>query len=159
MKKTAMVILFILTATLLFSRPYLYVAHNKYKKISVIDTAVNEVIRDVKLGVTAKDLKLDPKNKYLYFCSFDYNSLHRLKTKNLAVDDDYVSVGYGPVALDITPDGKKAYVANYKSKNVSVVDLASMEIIADPITVPGAPKAIIVTDDNKKVLEIFVYDC
>jgi len=134
----------------LCASPYLFISHNQYKKISIFDTAINRVVNEVELGFTARGMRLSPDEKYLYFVSPETNGLYRMKTKNFMVEDDFVSVGYAPVALDITRDGTKAYVINSKSYNVSVVDIEKMEPVGDPITLGGVPKAIVIRDDDKK---------
>jgi YVTN family beta-propeller protein len=60
-----------------------------------------------------------------------------------------VSVGNKPWYAAITPDGRKAYIANELSNNVTVVDLATMQVKAT-IAVGGAPKGIAITLDSKK---------
>jgi len=150
MRKIMIGFVAVIFAMPLFARPYLYVSHDKIKQLTVIDTAVNEVIRDIPLKIMPKDIKLDPENKFLYILSYDYNGLYRIHTKNLAFDRNYVSVGYAPVTMAISPDGKKMFVANSKSGNISVVALPGMDVGQNPIDLPGAPRSVLITDDNEK---------
>jgi YVTN family beta-propeller protein len=60
-----------------------------------------------------------------------------------------VLVGNKPWFAAITPDGKKAYIANELSNNVSVVSLSTMQEIKK-IAVGGAPEGIAITLDSKK---------
>lgn len=144
---TAFMALFVLPV---FSRPYLYVAHDNLKKLTVIDTAANEIIRDITLKITPRDIKLDPQNKYLYILSYDYNALYRIKTGSLGFDRKYVSVGYRPVSIAMMADGKKLFVANSGDASLSVVTLPGMDV-AGEIELPANPVSVIATDDNKKV--------
>jgi YVTN family beta-propeller protein len=151
MKKLIIVVTAMFFASAAFAaRTYLYVSHNQAKKISVIDTATNQLMNEIKLPCFPKDMELSPDDQYLYFTGFDTNALYRIKTKNLSLDQDFVSVGFGPVTLGIRPDGKTAYVANSKSKNISIVDLDAFDAKADPVELPGAPKAIAISPDGRR---------
>jgi YVTN family beta-propeller protein len=151
MKKIIVIIAVLFLASSLFAaRANLYVSNGQLKNISVIDTSTNEVMNTIKVPCSPRGMKLSPDDVYLYFVGADTNALYRIKTKNLTVDSDFISVGYGPIAVAIRPDGQKAYVANFKSKNISVVNLASFEVTEDPVELPDSPKAIVVTDDGRK---------
>jgi YVTN family beta-propeller protein len=150
MKKTIIALILACFAAVLCAAPNLYVGHEKLKKITVIDTAVNEVTGEIPLKVSVSALKLDADDKFLYFTSRDTNALYRIRTKNLTVDSDYVSVGYGPCGIAVRNDGKAVYVINAKSNNVSIINPETMEAIGDPVQLPASPKAIIVTDDDRK---------
>ena len=130
--------------------PNLYVSHDKLKKITVIDTAVNEVLSEIPLKMSVVDIKLDSDEKYLYFISAETNSLYRIRCKNLTVDPDFVSVGYGPTGLAVRNDNKAVYVINGKSNNVTMINTEPFESAGDPISLPGSPKAIVITDDDRK---------
>ena len=150
MKKISITLIAVLYAAVLFGAPNLYVSHEKLKKITVIDTAVNEVLSEIPLKMSVVDIKLDPEEKYLYFISADTNSLYKIRCKNLTLDPDFVSVGYGPTGLAVKNDNKVVYVINGKSNNITLIDTATFEAIGDPISLPGSPKAIVITDDDKK---------
>ena len=150
MKKISVIITAIVfLAPVLFAGTPLYVAHNKLNKLTVIDTAVNSVVEDIPLQVDVKDMMLDPSNKFLYFVSHDYNALYRLNTRAGRLDSKYTRVGYGPVSVAISPDGKKLYTANSKSMSISVVGLPSVEA-KKTIDLPAAPKIIAITGDGRK---------
>lgn len=152
MKKTIIAVIALFFSTQVFAaKSYLYVSNNKQKKISVINTAVNQVMAEIKLPCLPKDMELSPDDAYLYFTGFDTNALYRIKTKNLTLDQDFVSVGMGPLTLVISPDGKKAYVANSKSKNISIVDLGTLDSAEDPVQLAESPRAMIISNDGKKI--------
>ena len=57
----------------------------------------------------------------------------------------------GPSAVAITPDGKRAYVANYAEDSVSVIDLATNQVIGAPILVGIHPHALAIVPDQPPV--------
>ncbi|HDQ25538.1 MAG TPA: hypothetical protein ENN43_02190 [bacterium] len=151
MKKTF--ILFILAAVLssvCFARPFLFVSHDRHMKLTVINTANNEVAREIPLDFYPKDIKLTPDEQFLYIAGYDTNALYRLRTRNFTIDSDFISVGSSPVSLAITPDSKKIYVINSRSKNVTIVDLPDFNVSTDPVPLPAAPVNIVITNDGKK---------
>ncbi len=150
MKKIFAILAFFGFAAGLFAAPNLYVGYDKAKKITVIDSAVNEATGDIVLKTAVSDMKLDPDDRYLYYTSREANALYRIKTKNLTVDADFTSTGYAPVGIAIKNDNKAIYVINSKSNNISVIDPQTMESIGDPITLPASPRAIVITDDDRK---------
>jgi YVTN family beta-propeller protein len=151
MKRTVILLIALLSASAVFAaRANLYVSNNSLKKISVIDTATNEVMNEIKVPCSPKGMKLSPDDQFLYFTGYDTNALYRIRTKNMTVDQDFISVGYAPLGIAVRPDGKKLYVINYKSKNISIVSLPEFEVKDDPVELSAEPKAIIVTDDGRK---------
>jgi YVTN family beta-propeller protein len=59
-----------------------------------------------------------------------------------------ISVGAGPVAIALTPDGSRAYVANSGSNTVSVITTANNTVTGSPIPVGFTPVAIAITPDG-----------
>ena len=62
-----------------------------------------------------------------------------------------LTVGTGPVAVAVTPDGAYAFVANAGDDTVSVIDAEGLELVGPPIPVGRNPRAIAVTPDNTRV--------
>jgi YVTN family beta-propeller protein len=62
-----------------------------------------------------------------------------------------IPVGSGPFAVAITPDGKRAYVANSAEESVSVIDLATNQVIGAPIPVGSHPHAVAIVPDQPPV--------
>lgn len=149
MKKIFVVVVLLSFASSMFGAPNLYVSHEKLKKITVIDTAVNEILGEIPLKMSVVDIKLDPEEKYLYYISADTNALYRIRCKNLTPDADFVNVGYGPTGLAVRNDNKAVYVINGKSENITMVDTTTFEA-AEPIKLPGSPRTIVITDDDRK---------
>lgn len=142
-------VLFLIIANV-YPGNYLYVSYYQSKKISVIDTAANDIFKEIKLPCQPGRMQLSPDDKYLYFTGYDTNAVYRIKTKNLTLDTDFVSVGSAPVAIAISYDNKKIYVANEKSRNISVVDISDFSLSYESVRLSAAPKSIILSEDNKK---------
>ncbi len=148
--KKILILFFLLFPFIIFSRPNLYIAYDGEPKISILDTAINKIIQDIRLKFTVNDLKLDYDDRYLYFVSAETNSLYRMQTKNFVIDTDFVNVGASPCAIAISKDNKKVYIVNQGSKNIVVVKIPQMELSEEIINIAYIPKNIIITDDNKR---------
>src|SRR5204863_256315 len=66
-----------------------------------------------------------------------------------------ISVGNGPQAIAITPDGTKAYVANHGSNTVTPITLAT-NTAGTAITVGTSPDGIAITPDQAPVASFTV---
>ncbi|MBP7792024.1 MAG: carboxypeptidase regulatory-like domain-containing protein [Candidatus Goldbacteria bacterium] len=150
MKRILCVFILFLISLNVYSANYLYVSYNQSKKISVIDTSASEVFKEIILPCTARRMQLSPDNKYLYFTGYDTNAVYRITTKNLTLDNDFVSVGTAPVAIAVSSDNNRIYVANERSKNISIINAADFNLLEEPIQLPAAPKAIVLSEDDKK---------
>jgi YVTN family beta-propeller protein len=60
-----------------------------------------------------------------------------------------ITVGNSPSGLAITPDGKRAYVANNADGTVSVITTAT-GAVSPPITVGKGPGSVAITPDGKR---------
>lgn len=67
-----------------------------------------------------------------------------------------IPVGVGPHRLAVSPDGKYVYVANFSSKDVSVIATSSNKVIAT-ISLNGTPWAMDLLGDGTR-LYIPVYN-
>lgn len=148
--KKFFVFIFLLFPVLAFSRPNLYIAYDGDRKISILDTAINKVIQEIRLKFSVNDIKLDYDDKYLYFISGETNSLYRMQTKNFVIDTDFVNVGASPCAIAVSKDNKKIYIVNQGSKNIVIVKIPEMELTEEIINIVQIPKNIIIADDNKR---------
>jgi YVTN family beta-propeller protein len=75
-------------------------------------------------------MAVTPDNKTLVVCSRLNNALYSYSLPDLKVTGTAFLGGKGAGWVTLTPDGKKAYVANPVTDDVSVVDVASMKEIA-----------------------------
>jgi YVTN family beta-propeller protein len=86
------------------------------------------------------------------------NTLTVIDTRTLEVVETY-AVGVEPLAMAITPDGKKVYVANagtgtetfelIPSNSVSIVDTETKEV--KTIEIGNSPTHMVMTPDGRKV--------
>src|SRR5438093_7896775 len=75
-------------------------------------------------------MAVTPDQKTLVVCSRLNNALYTYSLPDLKVTGTVFLGGKGAAWVTLTPDGKKAYVANPVTDDVSVVDRASMKEIA-----------------------------
>jgi YVTN family beta-propeller protein len=61
-----------------------------------------------------------------------------------------VAVGSGPEAVAVSPDGRRAYVANMGSDSVSVIDTRAAATIGTPIAVGDEPDGVAVSPDGTR---------
>jgi len=71
-----------------------------------------------------------------------------IKVDHLLKLPDGHTVGDGPIAIAITPDGKTAYTANYEAWTVTPIDVAT-GARGTPIRVGQNPNSIAITPDGK----------
>ncbi len=148
--KKLIILLFLSLPAFLFSSPYLFISHNQFNKISIMDTANNTIVTEVTGNANIKGMKLSPDGKYLYFASSDNNSIYRMKTSDFSVAKDFVNVGYSPVQLAIKNDNSGIIVSNSKSNNISFISLPDFKIDGEPLDVGGSPRAIVLSEENGK---------
>jgi YVTN family beta-propeller protein len=86
---------------------------------------------------------------YAYIANQGDNTVSVIDTANDAVTAT-IPVGNGPLAVAISPDGKKAYVANYQSDTISVIDTAT-NTVTSTVTVGDNPYGIAVSPDGTRL--------
>ena len=88
-----------------------------------------------------------------------YTKLLRFNTKvgfPASLKTAVITVGGGPEGVAISPDGRKAYVANKVDSTVSVINTATDQVITtanldpDPFAIVPV-QAIVVSPDNRRV--------
>ncbi|MGW3152414.1 beta-propeller fold lactonase family protein [Streptomyces sp. NPDC001177] len=79
----------------------------------------------------------------------DDNNVSVIDTSTDTVVGTPITVGAGPIAIAMLPNGTKAYVSNELSNNVSVIDTADRTVTAT-IGVGVHPRGIAVTPDGTK---------
>ena len=98
--------------------------------VDVIDTASLQRVKTLPTHGTIHNAYVTPDQKTLVVCSRLNNALYSYSLPDLKVTGTVFLGGKGAAWVTLTPDGKKAYVANPVTDDVSVVDLASMKEIA-----------------------------
>ena len=66
------------------------------------------------------------------------------------VVQEAIKVGNGPQGAAVSPDGRRAYVANTHSNAVSVIDNATSRVIAT-ISLPAPPQYVAITPNGQRV--------
>ncbi|MDQ1248452.1 MAG: hypothetical protein QG597_2824 [Actinomycetota bacterium] len=124
-----------------------YAGGNKF--VHWMDATATREISSFQLGNGwIRDMALTSDGKTLYVTSDD-NVLYAASTSPAKLLWS-VGVGSGPMGLALTPDGKRAYVANSQSGTVSVVDLVSRAVIAS-VPVGEVPWDVTVNPSGSRV--------
>jgi YVTN family beta-propeller protein len=77
------------------------------------------------------------------------NSVSVLETQTNQILGTPITVGNGPTAVAITPNGRFAYILNYDSNSVSVIDVQTNQVVGSPIMVGTYPVAIAITPNGR----------
>ncbi|MBX9704837.1 MAG: YncE family protein [Gammaproteobacteria bacterium] len=141
----------------------LYVAHEN--GISVINTATDEVERNISIDGANIDIAITPDGKTLYVThGADSDNISIIDTGTFDVTP--LAVGAVPLGVAISPDGTKAYVANYGDNTVSVIDTSNYSVESIPINnvgqsaiagiaiAPDGSKAFVVTDIGVAIIDL-----
>ena len=83
---------------------------------------------------------------YAYVANYSSGTVSVIDTLTNAVVHT-VSVGSGPRAVAITPNGSAAYVANYSSGTVSVIDTFTNAVV-NTVTVGSGPYAMVISHNG-----------
>src|SRR5215831_15920422 len=125
--------------------------------VSIFDTATNTVVKKVSVGVDSTvGVAITPDGKIAYVSDRGARNVGVIDiatgvlviytATNKVVAS--VKVGDTPAGVAITPDGKRAYVANLGARSVSVVDTPSNTVLAT-VEVEPSPQQIAITPDGK----------
>ena len=128
-----------------------YVA-NPSGTIAVFDTDTNAVIDTITVCTDRTCSPLipaaTPNGARLYVTNINNDTVSVIDTLTDTVIDT-IAVGHMPWGIAITPDGKRAYVANL-SGTISVIDTATNTVI-DTITDNDLPFGVAITPDGSRV--------
>jgi YVTN family beta-propeller protein len=130
-----------------------YVTNLGSSTVSVINTSINTVTATVSLKdhIYPTEVVVNPTGTRLYVTNGNYNIVSVIDTASNAVIAE-VNVGYYPVGVAVTPDGKKIYVAIASGNSfngISVIDTATNKVTAT-VSV-SSPDRVAVTPDGTKV--------
>jgi YVTN family beta-propeller protein len=125
------------------STKWIFVQLTKFDGFSVVDFATHKEINRITNPPTAPGKKPVPgggeyshgmavtkDQKTLLVCSRISSAVYFYSLPDLKLIGTADLGGKGPGWLSLSPDGKKAYIANSITNNVSVIDVASMKEIA-----------------------------
>jgi YVTN family beta-propeller protein len=116
------------------TKVYAYIPNYNDNTVSVIDTATNNVIATVPLGINAgpNGVAVNPNGKMVYVTNGGSSTVSVIDTTQNTVIAT-IPVGTVPWGVSVTPDGMKVYVANIYTDTVSVINTTTNQVIA---TVP-----------------------
>ena len=118
---------------LVFSRDHrrLFVSNWASESVSVIDTATNQVIRTLHVGMNPNDMQLSADGRLFVACSND-NTVHVIDTRTLQVIErlsttltPHAPEGSTPDAMALDDVHKLLYVANADNNSVAVIRVAN----------------------------------
>ena len=154
--------------------PRIWVSAEDAGEVVAIDARSGQVIQRIKVGRRPRGLKLAPDGKLLYVTLTGSPKAAEVPAANphaiapapaapdraadgLAIVDvgarsllRTLPAGQAPTALDLSPDGKLAFVANGETAEVTVVDLTTGQI-KKKISVGQEPSGVAVRPDGKIV--------
>lgn len=134
------------------STKHMFAQLSNFNGFIVVDFATRQIVNEVKLpevsaaervteglqGAPAHGLAVTPDQKTLCVLSKMNTRIYFYALPDLKLEGES-KVGRHPDWVTLTPDGKRAYVANAGSNSVSVIDIASRKEIAT-IPVGQVPK-------------------
>jgi serine/threonine-protein kinase len=112
---------------------------NDLPSVSVIDTDSDTVTATVPVGAWPVAMALSPDGRHVYVVDHGsaigpdstaaLGSVSVIDTDSKTVTAT-IPVGLGPIAVALSPNGRRAYVTNYDSGSVSVIDTSSDTAVA-----------------------------
>src|SRR5581483_5581461 len=129
------------------STKHMFAQLSNFNGFIVVDFATHQIVNEVKLpevsaaervteglqGAPAHGLAVTPDQKTLCVLSKMNTRIYFYSLPDLKLQGES-KVGHHPDWVTLTPDGKRAYVANAGSNSVSVIDIASRkEIVTIPV--------------------------
>jgi YVTN family beta-propeller protein len=134
----------------------LYVVNAGSERVSVIDTATNQVA-PIKVGSRPVGIAITPDGKTAYVANAGSESVSVIDTATNQASPSTIKVGIEPGAIVITPDGKHAYVVNGNagSESVSVIDTATNQASPSAISLLGTrPFSLAITPNQPPVASL-----
>jgi YVTN family beta-propeller protein len=115
-----------------------FATHQIVDKIKLPEVSAAEKVTDVLQGAPAHGLAVTPDGKVLCVLSKMNSRIYFFGLPDLKLAGE-VKVGHHPDWVTLTPEGKRAYVANAGSNSVSVVDISTRKELTQ-IPVGQVPK-------------------
>jgi len=138
-----------ITVTPLPNKPgrFAYIPNASANTVSVINTATNEVVTTIPVGLQPECVAASPDGSRVYISNNLSNSVSVISVatnKVIAV----IAVGPNPWGLCVSPDGSKVYVSN--SINVSVIDAATNTVTKN-IEIGEYPNQLAISPDGSRL--------
>lgn len=142
----------------------LFVTNSADGTVSVINTLTNEVMATIPVGqspiASASTRRSGPGRWHhdlslVFVANFDDGTLSVIDPRSKTVMGDPIRVGDGPLALAAAADGRLLYIANFLSKDVSVVRTETLEVVGT-IPVDGQPVDLALTSNGRRLLILHI---
>jgi gliding motility-associated-like protein len=114
----------------------------------VLNTANNQQIATVPIGLNAAGIVASPDDNTVYVANDYLNTVSVINTITYTTTA-IIPVGNTPYGIDISPDGSKVYVANSGAHSISIINTATNTSTELPI--PGRPFGISVSPNGDEV--------
>ncbi|MEA3154099.1 MAG: hypothetical protein QOK44_1688, partial [Betaproteobacteria bacterium] len=110
------------------AEPYAYVPNEGSGTISIIDTATDATVGEIKTGGRPRGIAASP--TLLYFSDLPSSALKVVDLKNRAVTAQ-VALGKSPEGVYLSRDNKTLSVAVEESNSVALIDTATLQVVAN----------------------------
>ena len=104
--------------------PFAYVQNEKSGTVSVIDTATDEVVAEIKAGDKPRGAALSADGRWLFVSDQPNNVLVKVDTETREVAGK-IELGESPEGVSSSPDGKWIAAASEISNAVNFIDAVS----------------------------------
>ena len=108
----------------------LYLSNHETSSVSVFDTATNQPLAEISVGLSPLGVAITPDSRYVYVANQDSNTVSVISTTTNTVVQT-IPVGLNPIWITISPDGSRAYVSNQYDYTLSVIDIVSNVVVGD----------------------------
>ncbi|MGY1787198.1 protein kinase domain-containing protein [Geodermatophilus sp. SYSU D00698] len=131
-------------------------ADHTENSVAFVDTATNEVVRTVEVGLRPFAPATSPDGRLLYIPLHDEGRVEVLDTES---GDEVASydVAPNPHWIAVSADGTRAYTANHESDVLSVLDLTDGGRVLQEIPAGDSPHSVAVSPDGSRVA-VVAYD-
>ncbi|HEU0035860.1 MAG TPA: hypothetical protein VFQ53_34845 [Kofleriaceae bacterium] len=118
--------------------------------LAIFDTATQARTALVPTGTRPSAVVIDPDNETAYVANRSDGTVVRITGLGGASPhvDATIDVGAEPIALALTPSGRRLYVAELAESRIAVIDTASQQVVGS-IAV-DRPRALLVTNDGDR---------
>ncbi|WP_224789197.1 beta-propeller fold lactonase family protein [Pseudomonas fluorescens] len=100
-------------------------------RVSVIDTATNQVLTHIPVGSGSVGIAFSPDGTRAYASN---QAIHRVCVIDTTTNEVVTNIPANtPTGIAVSPDGSRIYVSNYGSHTVSVIDTATHQVLTIPV--------------------------